>query len=1348
MRKDWRNVLLSLALFLTATSAAVARQNASKVINAGSADAVRLTVEVTWGASKPEAGITDPAAIADTPEPPREFTLEVTNGRVVDLMDWPPKRPGPVSDEMMASQSRGTTASPQGVWKLGTRPEGRVRARIEAQLDSNLVVRGGAQAIGIPLAAVLERPQRTPPQSRLVVSVERLSWDSIVVDLGESARDGIVAPGATVPVSVGYNVLWPDASEVSVRTSAVLRPIGGGEAFWRDDPRELVAANVLEPPSRTWNVRAPRAEGTYVLEVSATWEPTAGHEGSRLARLIRRRKPGSVARSAVRRVAFTVVDPAARALAIGRDGSGREKEVDSVDLSRPRSHRPVATGRSPVFAPASSAWGVPAEALIEPSRRDLVRGWFMRNGGEAAKLDAADAGGLAWTAVGLKVTHPDRPHRLTLKIKAGEPSALGVALVESSGAAGGPSDPPRLLLDACASGPPILRDGPAGSFEWVVFPHASEMVLLMVNRSPESEVRAGAITLSEIDEVPVPSGPESATRALGLYLTGPGSLDRFGAAPGSSDPLRAAQNLVKYLGCCGATAVVLPEGLTDREARRRLNGQADEDPTGADRLEIVRQVLARQGCSLWLELGFDGRDALPGLPAADSAEALARGLVRVDGLGRPDGPAYHPLNPEVREAMKRRVSRALSHREAGEPAVAGLVIRLGPGPTLLGTPDTGLDDATYQKFTHDTFGPETARTIPGVESTDPGRFAVRSTYLAGKGRMPWLSWRSKEIAALYAELNATMRGIAPAARLAVVTPGLDGGPAGTEARRVDRAALPPSQSWRSVGLDLQAWPNGPGSPLVLRGTALATEALAHDLATSPDLDSLVASRPTRGLLLSIGGEGTAGDQLGTAQTQEAPEGQLPALPDSSPLDPDGVDRPMTENAGRGTDKRMPNARAWLTALPLGDGPAADLPLGHALAALDAQWVFLAEKAAAGQEERLRNFARVLRALPAKEAPAVLTADGLSKSFGVVVRSINDGPQSFLEIANNSPYPVRLAGRVDLPAAAQIEDLGRGLRLKSVPQSDGSNLVLDLRPYGVAAIRIAAPDVKFSLVNSYPSDAVMTGMRTRFNELSAQLSRLNHGLSATPVEPSNPGFEPDSSTNEPASRQPEVSPAATPYTGRNVLAGWLAESTTPGAASIAIDTANPHSGRGSLKLSSQAAYSSVVSESFVPNIHSSLTIEAYFRASEPDSKVRVWIEGESSGKPYVRRTEMTVSTAWEGRAVRASDVPAGGLEKARLRFELLTPGNLWIDDLHVPSETTSRSGLVNARRTLLEAIQAYRDERYAEFARLAGSHWIQESSAAATTRLARAPEPASRTGGGPARPNGAEPNALSPDRKRR
>ena len=78
--------------------------------------------------------------------------------------------------------------------------------------------------------------------------------------------------------------------------------------------------------------------------------------------------------------------------------------------------------------------------------------------------------------------------------------------------------------------------------------------------------------------------------------------------------------------------------------------------------------------------------------------------------------------------------------------------------------------------------------------------------------------------------------------LALSTPVLHGGAAGAEARRVDLAGLAPSQAWRSVGLDLQAWSTGPNMPIVLRGVELSTDPLAHDLATSPDLDAKIASR--------------------------------------------------------------------------------------------------------------------------------------------------------------------------------------------------------------------------------------------------------------------------------------------------------------------------------------------------------------------------------------------------------------------------------------------------------------------------------------------------------------------------
>jgi hypothetical protein len=433
---------------------------------------------------------------------------------------------------------------------------------------------------------------------------------------------------------------------------------------------------------------------------------------------------------------------------------------------------------------------------------------------------------------------------------------------------------------------------------------------------------------------------------------------------------------------------------------------------------------------------------------------------------------------------------------------------------------------------------------------------------------------------------------------------------------------------------------------------------------------------------------------------------------------------------------------------LGDGVTADEPLGHAVAALDPRWVFLADKAVAGQEDRLRRFAAVMRSLPAWPAVAVDSQPNAgARPFGVALRRMSDDAQTFLEIANDSPYPIRLAGVLDAPASAPVDDLGRGLRLSPAPASGGRSLVLDLLPYGVAGIRIGAPRVQLLSVTPYPSEAVLTIVQARFNELSAQLARLNHGLSTTPAEPPNPGFEPAAEDNPPLPVE-SVAKISSSATGSKapsadsppLSTGWRLEEKTARSNSIAIDAENPHLGHGSLRLTAPAAPASVVSELFVPNTQSSLEFQVYFRASAAGSKVRVWIDGESGGKPYVRRSELTVSTEWEPRAVRASDIPASGLDTARIRFEMMTPGVLWIDDLRVGSETPSKSARLNARITLLAALQAYREQRFADFARLAESHWIRQSSTAANNRLARANDLPSKVG---ARPDGSSDAPASP-----
>ena len=1249
MRKGWRGAWGVAVVVLLGGTIAVAGPRAGSRPSKGVEAAIHLTVDVTWGDS-------NLPALPPGTAPAEAVELDVGDGRVIDARALEPTAEAP-------------RPSDAGTWRLGSGPAGRVRVRVETTAGSALVARGGGVATRFAVATLLDMPLRTAAGTPVPIQIERVAWDGLEVRLDpEGDARGIFAPGAAIPTELGFNVLLPEAAEVTIRYSAELRKARGGAPVWSFPVhREAITTNATSPPGSRFVLPAPRDEGSYVLEVRATWEPAGALEGSRLGRLLKwRRNPFPV--TITRRVAFAVVAPGnPETPALARGGT----VTDSLELARPRGYRAMASGRSPAPGGPAFPWEVPEAALVEAPRRDRLRGWIARVGPEVAALAPADGSGLAWTAVALRVEHPGRPHRLTIAVAEGQPANLGVALV----APGGPSGRPRLLLDAAATGPPPAEGSSPGAFSWPVWPDDADPVLVIVNRSDRQAARLASVELREEASEPTPAAlgethPE-APRPLALHLAGPSALDRFGGTveDGPDDVWGLANNLAAYALQCGASTVVLADDLADRDRRSSLDGQADEDSEGPDRLGLILRVLARGGVTAMLEVDFD--DTLPGLPAADSPEALARGLVRVDRDGKADGPAYQPLHPEVREAMIRLASECIRPR-ASHPNLIGLLVRLGPGATLPGGPAVGLDDATYPRFVKAAYQPDQVAKVPGLDPSAAGRFADRARFVAGPGRKDWLDWRAEQVGRLYAEMARGVAEAAPGAILAVATPGVDDGPAGDEARLADRSGHSPSQAWKAVGLDLKLWPDGPGGPIVLRGVGLSTDDLGHDLATDPELDRAVASRPGRGLWLGV---------------------NVPSAPAGSPL--------------------------RLTARPIADGAAGDEPLGHALAVLDARFVVVSGQAVAGQEERIARFARVFRALPSPAGDPSPPSPRLDS--GVAVRSWVARGQTFVAMANDTPYKIYLESVLHAPEGASVDDLGRRQRLvPAAAPGGGKSLVLELPPFGVAALRVGSAVARVEPIGPYLPSA--RDLDLQYERLSARLGKLAQGGPA--AGPANPGFE-DPARNPPVAEIRSRAAGSPPSSASP--SGWSVE----GAADnrVAIDAEKPRSGRASLRLEARETPASVASEAFLPPGRTAMTLRAWLRADAPDTPVRVYFEGESAGSPFRRHAEVAAGSEWSEIRLQAADLPTGGLDQVRLRFERSTPGPLWLDDVAVsgdgPSETARRAQMI-----LTAALQAYREKRYADFARLAGSHWARKVEPDAEPALAEGTSAPIRTGSVP------------------
>ena len=861
-----------------------------------------------------------------------------------------------------------------------------------------------------------------------------------------------------------------------------------------------------------------------------------------------------------------------------------------------------------------------------------------------------------WQAAPLPIARAGVPHILEVEYPMDETQTLGISIVETD-ASGRVS---QLGLD---SGVDVVRGSlpAAPGFErhrLLFWPRTKSPWLLLTNRRDAQPARFASI---RVLAGPTRLPPSVATQAqidgrwLAAYFDKPLFAQNFSAAEAFDElPQRSlhdwqtfyegGERLVEYLQYVGYNAAIIsvardggtiyPTKLLDATPRYDsgvffLSGQ---DPRQKDVLEMLFRLFDREGLKLApaLHLSTPLRE-LEEAKRRDPAAAVGIELIGKDGrpwpvaqgTNRGQAPFYNPLDPRVQAAI-RKVVNEIVDRYGQHPSFAGVSLQLGP-ETYVQMPGLawGNDDRTAARF-----NAETGNTL-SIEGRE--RFAQRHTaLLTAEVRKPWLAWRSQKLLAFYNDLHDSLRRTKADAKLYLAAGELVGGSLMQDALR---PKLPPradlSDAFLQHGLDVprlnqlesivllcpQRW-----KPV----TQLVDQAALVQLRDAHTLDALFADSK----------------HGGTLNFHEPMTLELPSFDAVSPF-----------GAGK--------TRILLAPEILPSGVQNRARFIHSLAQNDS--LLLVEGGRMlplGQEDAVRRQLEAYRWLPPARFQDVPPPAPDAAPSSVVIRSLTRGDRTYFYVVNDAPWGATAEIHLRLPAQTQVQRFG-STAPEELAASNGLQIwTVSLEPYDLVSAYASAPqaevvrrqieydrDVKASLT------PLVQDVKTRVNEL-----RTHKPLAVI----DNAGFEAANADGTPA--------------------GWEI-CHTPGA-TIRLDGQQAFQGNFALHMKMTANETAWVrSARFAAPKTGRLSLLAWVRTRDAQQQPQLRLsiddgrqgfytfaplgkEPDRTGK--LRENIQQLGTQWPTAPYlfHYDKLPASGLDQITIGFDLVGPGEVWIDDVQV------------------------------------------------------------------------------------
>jgi len=853
--------------------------------------------------------------------------------------------------------------------------------------------------------------------------------------------------------------------------------------------------------------------------------------------------------------------------------------------------------------------------------------------GPMLRLPPTDRDGKpTWEGVVIAGVQPGVPHAVEIEYPTDQDATVGITVLEADSAgvvvqsrhAGGFT----VVQPPCVAPPPAIA-----MHRFVFWPATKQPVVVIANASTRHPATIGRlrVTAGPVQLAADPPRPPAAqlARSGGAVrrvhafadtadlARGFGGAARFMPLEGRlaldwSAHVSATRHLAELVAARGGGGTMLTafaEGAAiwpSAATRHAPRWDATAGSVDRDLLAAAARVHARHGLTLIPAARFDA--PLPAIETVLAEEGAGRGIACIGRDGKPrgldgGGLHYNPLHPLVQRAVE-EVMVEMAGRLRGATAVTGLAVVM-PHDGWLHLPGLAwpLDDETFARF---------AATLPSPPAAEgETRFAERARLVEGPFREAWIAWRCGELARFHARVAAAVAAIDPRWSLHIVPstlftvgeaaePGLPPDAAADD--RVRLAGLDPvaMQSLPEVGRVVYVWPRVHAAADGVR------ERAAVMLANRSTAVARAAAASRRKAAVLV-------EKPCSVDVDDA----LPHGPFGSAAARDPVEVLPAEGGSRG--------------------------LAEALGLVDAEAVF---DAALVTEAGPRSPARAAFAsLP------VLAAEVVRADQPLVVRVCRQPGLAWGLVANVAAAPV----------TARLTVAGRPAR--AVDAVDGAALAV--AGESEVLVPLAAWGVRCVLLEG---DGSVTGAKAEYapevgREVADRVERLRlrRQVLETPVPLDvldNPAFELGTA---PAEGKPAAS-----------IAGWEVVEPRRGAVGLVPGAAAGQPGRG-LEFSSFNGLATLRSNPFPAPASGRISVAAWLRVTDATVQppLRIAIEGVQGDREYYRFAAIGGLTGgrpltgqWSQFVLQVDELPVEPVESLRVRFDLLGPGRVQIDDVRV------------------------------------------------------------------------------------